>query len=328
MKIQYIEVAGYKSLKEARVDLRSINILVGSNGSGKSNFLSFLEFVNSVYERRLHEYVAFRGGEDKMLHQGGKGTQSISAKIKFDTRAYLFEVIKTGMGFVFTKDGLWNDRDPDRNKSVDVSNGRREADIKLSNLPREDAVRGHLGNFRKYHFQETGGTSPINRLSHIQNDIYFLYDKGQNLGAFLFNIRQCDSSAYKVIVMTIQSIVPYFADFYFQPNAGGYTALQWHDKYSLAIYDVSDLSNGTLRFMAMTALLLQPDLPPVILIDEPELGLPPEAIVKLAGMIQSAAARDTQVIVATQSDNLINHFEAKDLITVNWSNGGSLFKRP
>lgn len=326
--MNYIEIAGYKSIKNARIEFGSVNILNGSNGAGKSNFLSFLEFVNSVYERRLHQYVAMRGGEDKMLYECGKGTQSISAKIKFDTHSYLFEVTKTGFGFVFTKDGLLDDRDPGTNKSVDVSNGRREADIKLlSSVPREYGLHGHFSNFRKYHFQETGGNSPFNRLSHIQNDVYFLYGKGENLGAFLFNTRKWDSSAYKVIVMTIQSTVPYFADFYFEPNAGGYTALQWQSKYSSTIYGVSDLSGGTLRFMAMAALFLQPKLPSVIIIDEPELGLHSFAVSKLAEMIKYAADKNTQVIVATQSEELPSYFEPKDMITVDQYNGESVFRR-
>jgi predicted ATPase len=130
-----------------------------------------------------------------------------------------------------------------------------------------------------------------------------------------------------LIVKTIQSIAPYFSDFYFQPNAEGYIRLQWQDKYSSTIYGASDISDGNIRFIALATLLMQPNIPPCIIIDEPELGLHPFAISKLAGMIQSASAKGTQVIIATQSADLVNHFEPDAIVTVDQVNGESVFKR-
>jgi len=321
--MNYIEIQGYKSIKKARIDLNPINILIGSNGSGKSNFLSFFDFLGSLYERRLQQYVALRGGEDKMLYQGSNVSDSIYAKIQFDRNAYSFEVTKTGAGFIFTKEELWHDK----HNPTNIPNIRTEADIKIRDLTSVDDLRSQMNSLRKYHFHDTGGKSPLNRLSHIQNDIYFLYDKGENLAAFLFNIQQQNQELYSKLVGTIQSIAPYFSDFYLQPNDGGYVQLQWQDKYSPKVYGPTDFSDGTIRFIALAALLLQPKLPPVIIIDEPELGLHSFAVSKLAGMIQHAADKKTQVIVATQSEGLLNHFESKDLITVDQRNGESLFQR-
>ena len=325
--MNYIEIEGYKSIRKARIDLNPINILIGSNGSGKSNFLSFFEFLNNLYERKLQEYVALRGGEDKMLYQGSKVTDAIYAKIQFDRNAYSFEVTKGETGFIFTKEELWHDKDPGTNKPTDISDYRTEAGIKTSNLTVAGDLRGHMNSFKKYHFHDTGRNSPFNKPSHIQNDIYYLYDKGENIAAFLFNIQNQNRIVYNRIVSTIQSIAPYFSDFYFQPNNEGYIRLQWQDKYSSTVYGVSDLSDGTIRFIALAALFLQPELPSAIIIDEPELGLHPFAISKLAGMIQAAAAKDVQVIAATQSADLINHFEAKDVVTVDQREGESRFRR-
>ena len=138
---------------------------------------------------------------------------------------------------------------------------------------------------------------------------------------------QKNKLVYNRIVNTIQSIAPFFSDFYFQPNQEGYIRLQWQDKYSSTIYGVTDLSDGTIRFIALTTLFLQPNLPTSIIIDEPELGLHPFAISKLAGMMQSIAARGVQVIAATQSSDLINHFEPHDIITVDQIGGESVFNR-
>jgi predicted ATPase len=128
-----------------------------------------------------------------------------------------------------------------------------------------------------------------------------------------------------LIISTIQSIAPYFLDFELTPNKGSFIELRWKDKYSDTIYGVTDLSDGTIRFIALTVLFLQPNLPDTIIIDEPELGLHPTAISKLAGMIKSASLKGSQVIVATQSTDLISHFSPDDIITVDQIDGCSKF---
>ena len=110
--MDYIEIKGYKSIKSARNDFKPINILIGANGSGKTNFLSFFEFLNRLYEQKLTEYVALSGGEEKMLHKGSKVTNSFYSKIKHDLNGYSFEITKGEGMFVFVSEGLWYDRNP------------------------------------------------------------------------------------------------------------------------------------------------------------------------------------------------------------------------
>lgn len=325
--MDYIEIKGYKSIKYAKVDFKPINILIGANGSGKSNFLSFFEFLNRLYEQKLTEYVALSGGEEKMLHNGSKITSSISSKIKQGLNGYSFEIKKGENMFVFTSEGLWYDRNPYYENPKEISNYQNEASIKSYTLPRADYIRKYLNSFKKYHFHDTGKNSPFTQPSSIQNDTYYLYEKGSNLAAFLFGIQQKNKIVYSRILKTIQSIAPYFSDFYFHPNEENYIRLQWNDKYSDILYGVNDLSDGTIRFIALTTLFMQPNLPATIIIDEPELGLHPYAISKLAGMIKSVASKDCQVIVATQSTDLISHFNPEDIITVDQINGESVFNR-
>ncbi len=325
--MDHIEIKGYKSIKEAKVEFRPINILIGSNGSGKSNFLSFFEFLNRLYDQKLTEYVALSGGEEKMLHKGSKVTQSIYGEIKFGFYVYSFEIKKGESSFIFVSEGLWQYKNSKLKNLVYIFDFNNEARIKNYKLPSADYIRGYLNSFKKYHFHDTGKNSPFNIPGHIKNDIYFLYERGENLAAFLFNIQKENPLVYKRIINTIQSIAPYFSDFYFQPNSEGYVRLQWQDKFSSTVYGATDLSDGTIRFIALSTLFLQPNLPSSIIIDEPELGLHPFAISKLAGMIQSVASRKTNVIVATQSSDLVNHFLAEDIITVDQKNGETSFKR-
>lgn len=323
--MDYIEISGYKSIKSERIDFTPINILIGANGSGKSNFISFFDFLNQLYNKNLNEYIALTGGENKILHKGQKVTDRISFKVEFENGKNGYAAnLKLGFdGLVFTDERLIHNSDD----GMDISQSDREARIKSTENNRSKDIIKHLDGFRKYHFHDTSAKSAFTIPSHIENDIHYLYSNGSNLAAFLYEIKKEDKLVYNRIVKIIQSIAPYFLDFYFIPNAENYIRLQWKDKYSDTIYGVNDLSDGTIRFIALTVLFMQPKLPDTIIIDEPELGLHPTAIAKLAGMIKSVSAKGCQVIIATQSTDLISHFSADSIITVDQIDGCSKFNR-
>lgn len=322
--MDYIKIQGYKSIKSAKIDLKSINILIGANGSGKSNFLSFFELLNRLYEQKLNEYIQLKGGEDKFLHKSKKHTSEMFFKVEFDTGNHGYEVVlKSSVeGFIFTEEILHLKRD-----AWSLRNLSKEAKIKNSGILGATHISEYLNGLKKYHFHDTSTNSAFTKLSNIENDIYYMYEDGSNLAAFLYNMKSNHQIVYKLVIKTIQSIAPFFSDFYLQPNVEQYLRLQWTDKYSDTVYGVNDLSDGTIRFIALTSLFMQPKLPDTIIIDEPELGLHPTAIAKLAGMIKSCAAKGSQVIVATQSTDLISHFNAEDIITVDHINGESFFNR-
>ena len=160
-------------------------------------------------------------------------------------------------------------------------------------------VKEYLEQLRKYHFHDTGKDSPFHQMSNINTDFLYLYSDGRNIAALLYKIRQEKPKTYHWILYTVQSIAPYLADFILEPNENGYINLLWRNKYNNQIYNTYNFSDGTLRFIALTVLLFQSKLPETIIIDEPELGLHPFAIAKLAGLIKSASQRGCQIIVAT-----------------------------
>lgn len=212
-------------------------------------------------------------------------------------------------------------------KNISPYNGNGEALIKIVDNYRAQYILQYLEGCRKYHFHDTSTFTPFSQDSDIEQDIYYLYADGMNIAAFLYNILENNKIVYNKIVKNIQAIAPYFSDFYLKPNQANRIKLQWKDKYSDVIFGVNDLSDGTLRFIALCVLFMQPNLPNTIIIDEPELGLHPAAIAKLAGMIKSAAAKNCQVIVATQSTDLISYFTPEDIITTDQINGETQFNR-
>jgi predicted ATPase len=158
----------------------------------------------------------------------------------------------------------------------------------------------------------------------------FLYPDAANLPAMLYLYRERYPTAYRRIVAAVKAVAPFFDDFVLEPlrlNPRN-IALHWRAKGADYDFGPHQLSDGTLRAIALFTLLLQPeeDLPALIVLDEPELGLHPAALAVLADLLKSAARR-SQLLVATQSTALIDHFEVDDIVTVNLRDGGSTFER-
>ncbi|HEX3051727.1 MAG TPA: AAA family ATPase, partial [Aggregatilineaceae bacterium] len=182
-------------------------------------------------------------------------------------------------------------------------------------------------SWKLYQFHDTSESARVKQTGEIGDNAFLRPDAG-NLAAFLFMLQEAHPEDYSRIVKAIQMVAPFFDDFNLRPSPlnPNKIQLEWREKGSDDYFNASMLSDGTLRFMCMATLLLQPNLPSTILIDEPELGLHPYAITLLTGLLRSAAAQ-TQVIVATQSVPLVNQFTPEDIVVVDRLAGQSTFRR-
>lgn len=322
--VDQIKIKGYKSFREQTIKLGALNLLIGSNGAGKSNFLSLFELLGYAFDQRLSEYVATMGGVDKLLYQGRKITDSISTRLLMSNNSYELN-LQEADGRLIVADEQLGYFPTSWGTTISISKYTQEASIKNYNgMKRGEYIKEYLSQIRIFHFHDTGRRSPFATECHVKNDSYTLYSHGENLSPILYRMQQEKPIAYLRIVKVIQSIAPYFSDFYFQVSEAETLRLQWRDKYSEMIYGPNDLSDGTIRFIALVTLFLQPVLPRVVIIDEPELGLHPVAIQKLAGLMKSAAARGCQIIAATQSADLISNFEPNQILTANLKGGQTI----
>src|SRR5690606_142003 len=163
-----------------------------------------------------------------------------------------------------------------------------------------------------------------------KNDNSNLKEDEDNLPAYLYYLQEKHPMNFKRIERTIQSVVPFFDRFNLSPAFldEEKILLEWTEKeHPETYFNANHLSDGSLRYIALVTLLMQPKLPKVIIIDEPELGLHPTAINKLSGLMKSAATKDYQFIVDTESVTLLNNFEAEDIITVDKEDNQSVFRR-
>ena len=315
--------------------LKNINVLIGPNGSGKSNFIGVFSLLNSLREGRLQYYTRRAGGADKILHFGSDETDHISVHISFEDEInqYSIKLVPDQLDSVFPSEELvyfWN-KAVHKEPYDELLSGRGgEAKICESGLKGVSKyVQEHLALWKVYQFHDTGFSSPIKKNCDI-NDNRFLRTNGSNLAAFLYLLRKKHRKSYRKIRKTVRLIAPFIDDFVLRPVAlnKDKIRLEWKHKNRDDYFDGSSLSDGSLRFIALTTLLLQPSdrRPSVIFLDEPELGLHPCAITILASLVRSVAV-ETQVILATQSSLLLDHFEPSEVIVASRANSATALTR-
>lgn len=328
-QLSRLVLRGYKSIAECDIELRKLNVLIGANGAGKSNFIGFFRLINRILDQQLQAAVGTAGGPDALLHFGRKKTAELSAELYFGNNGYKFKLKPTlDNRMMFSREALW------WNMSGDWSarSGHFETNVEDEKTKTliYDFVVPAMRSWRLYHFHDTSHSALVKQVHGI-NDNEYLRDDALNLAAFLYRLKNHHEANYKRIVKSIQLVAPYFGDFYLRPTVDNKEKIQleWTEAGQDVPFTASALSDGTLRFICLATVLLQPEefMPATILIDEPELGLHPFAITVLGGLMKSAANKH-QLIVSTQSVELVNEFDADDLIVVDKQGGESTFRRP
>jgi predicted ATPase len=299
-----ITIKGFRSIRSIEnLYLRPINLLIGANGSGKSNFLEAFVFVGEAEAGRLKDYVVRLGGADRILYFGSKTTNRIDFELQagngLNLIAHYLYTANDELAGMATRGGWWEGQE----------------------LPSP--------SYRRYQFRDTGDSSPLRRTNSV-HDNRMLREHGSNLAAFLYRLSYQFKEQYELIRKTVQIVAPFFEDFQLAPLAlnPDTIKLEWRHRNSDQYFDASSFSDGTLRFIALATLLLQPvELrPAVILVDEPELGLHPYAVELLASLIKQAS-KETQMIAATQSSLLLDYFEPEDVLVADRVKGATEIKR-
>ena len=336
-ELDTISVKGFKSIASIeKLKLGAINVVIGPNGSGKSNFIGVFAFLHAIREGQLQDYVIKAGGADKVLHFGTKVTKKLQIRVSFQDERNQYEIAlqPTDADELVPESEIvyfWDKaRHPTKPYSEGIPRVGKEAGISALKSTRiANYVRNHLGRWRLYHFHDTSAASPMKKTADV-NDNRYLRPDASNLAAFLYYLREKHETSYSLIRRTVQRVAPFFDDFQLEPQKLNpeKIRLEWRHKGSEAYFDAPALSDGTLRFIALATLFLQPEShrPSVILVDEPELGLHPYAITLLASLIKQASVK-TQVIISTQSPFLLDHFQPEDVLVADRVDGGTQFTR-
>jgi predicted ATPase len=331
MKLTELDIKGFKSINAQNIQLRDVTVLLGANGSGKSNLVSFFKMLNFMTTGALRQYVG-KYGVSQTLFFGPKCTESVSFMLKFtsEDEEDTYEVkLSHGLPdrlFVSReKVSFWR-KGYSTPQEYFLEGGGPETGLKKDSAQRKtsEVIYALLSGIRAYQFHDTSDTAKIKDRGYVDDAQYLRNDAG-NLAAFLRMLKEREEyrKYYERIVRHIRCVMPQFGDFDLTllRDREDYVRLNWRDSAgSDYLFGPDQISDGSLRFMALAALLFQPQdlLPKFIVLDEPELGLHPVAIAELAGMIR-AASQKTQILVATQSTRLVDEFSPEDLMTVEWN---------
>ncbi len=346
--LQRVVLKGFKSIKAMDLELRRLNVLIGANGAGKSNFVSFLKMLNSMVTGPtggLQSYIAAAGQAHSLLHYGPKQTLQIQSLLEFTIASTAESVLYRQQLSYVPLDRLVFDEE-----YLEVTKGQYDRRIDILGVQPGFAPQGGfetrvieranqgdpiakvvyqlLNECRVFHFHDTSATARIKRGWYVGDNSRLHADAG-NLAPFLLRLsKENGGSAYRRIVSTIGLVAPFFSDFDLTPN-GRDVFLNWREKGSDQVFGPHQLSDGTLRAICLIALLMQPEesLPELIVVDEPELGLHPYALSVVASLFKKAS-HHAQVLVSTQSSSFLDNFDPEDVIVVDREGKESLFTRP
>jgi len=329
MKLKKITLKGYKSIQKLEdFYFNDLNVFIGANGAGKSNLISLFKMLAALAEGNLQLYIAKNAGANTFLHGGRKRTQEIEAEFYFGSNGYRIALSVTQDNrLIFSKEETYY-RSHSGKYPQPLGKAHEEANlINLTNSVSKYVLPAVKG-WRVYHFHDTSPEANVKQLHPSNNNIKLSSDAG-NLAAYIARLFIEYPNDYQNIVDTIRLVAPFFNDFVIRSPLPQEVELEWTEQGEPdSPYRVHALSDGTLRFICLTVLLLQPNelLPDTIIIDEPELGLHSYAINILADMLKEVA-ETKQVIISTQSVELLNHFSAQDVVVVQREQGASTFKR-
>jgi predicted ATPase len=333
--IKSITLKGFKSIENLEnFKLTNLNVLIGANGAGKSNFVDYFRMLRAFADEAFQQFVVNAGGSDGFLFLGPKQTTRISSRIEFGGNSYEFSLTPTANGTLQIESEIVGYE----NSTKRIGSGSLESALKLRKDDKSEwhakypGIAHHVyesvASWTVYHFHDTSPLSAMRRDHSVRDWERFRHD-ASNIAPFLLNLKQAQPNSYTLIRDTVRLIAPFFDDFVLRMQTRGtdeQVRLEWHQKGSDFPFQPSHLSDGTIRFICLATALLQPNPPATIVIDEPELGLHPFAISTLADLIHSASER-TQVIISTQSPTLLDYFSPEQIVVVNRRVGHSTFER-
>ncbi len=337
--LKSITIKGFKSIRDQRLTLNKINLLVGANGAGKSNLVAQFRMLNFMLTEGLQKFVGQSGGASSLLFLGPKTTLQMEVSLEFESdtgeSGYSMRLSHAAQDTLIFADEAYSflgeGRKIPQTKSLGV--GHKETLLNAradSGDMTAKVLRGFLRQCSVYQFHDTSSTADI-RQNRNKDDNRYLKSDGGNLVSYLYVLQERHPQNYQQIVETIRRVAPGFRDFQLAPLrlTPDSLSLQWQENGSDYLFGPHQLPDGLLRFMALTTLLLQPesDLPKVLVIDEPELGLHPAALSILASMLKQTS-RNCQVVIATQSATLLDHFGPDEVVIVDRKKQETVFYRP
>jgi predicted ATPase len=344
---EYIEIEGYRRLFSVQLEMRPLTVMIGANGVGKTSLLEVFSLLAASAAGRLEPKLAEFGGLSEVMTRDRARNLRFSLQMDVPGQAplvYALHLSPKGQSYEIATETLTQHSNPDapqpfkhidsRGQDVKYSTrGQKKLlrpnwehnpyETSLSQVPKmyqePEQLRSRLASCASYAALNVAPKSPI-RLPQSMRPATLPGADGEDLVSQLYNLRETDPDRFEVVEDTLRAAFPGFERLGFPPVAAGMFAMTWKDADFSHPFYMHQLSEGTLRFLWLTALLLSRDLPAITLIDEPEVSLHPEMLRLLSDLMREAARR-TQLVVATHSDRLIGCLHPDEVLICDMEEG-------
>ena len=336
--LKRICLKGWKSIRDQSIDLNSLTVIIGANGSGKSNLLSLIRMFGEIFssEPSMRSYVGVNGTATSLLHYGTRETKSIDVELTFETSngelRYCTRWIPTlNGGLIFEDERIESVHGDHASIVISLGSGHSETNLVECANCGDSMARDCLNllrGCRMFNFHNASLRSEMRFPSYVEAN-RFLFSEANNLAPMLYLYRHKYPTTYRQITTLMQRVMPGFEQFILEPSRLNDTeiVLKWKQKNREYEFGPHQFPDGALRFVALSTLLLQPteDLPVLIGLDEPELGLHPRAL-ELFSDMAIATSVDAQMILATQSSTLVDYFDPSNILVADRIDGATEFK--
>lgn len=334
--LESLHVEGFRSLRDVRCqELPEYGVIIGANGAGKSNLLLAIRLLSYLASRSLQLFVLNHGGASALLHRGAKRTPRMTLELGLRDEA-------GPMGYravlrAVADDALVIEEDAIRaggEEWIAVTRDARESELPVRARAGGKApqrVLSALQRCKGLHVHDTSPNSALRSLALQSDDRYLRFD-GSNLAAYLLALRDDPRDTYRAawsrIVGHVQEIAPFIKDLDPSLVGGGRVRLDWVDDLDDR-YSVGQLSDGTLRAIALVTMFAQPveALQRLVVVDEPELGLHPSALALVCDLARSVSGR-CQVLLATQSPAVLPSKATEEVLVIERADGETRVHRP
>jgi predicted ATPase len=359
--LSQLRVRGYRALERFDARFEPLTVIIGANASGKSSLFDLLALISFAAVNPLPPELDPRSVGKSLFHLGrpeaielelhvARGTarplrydvklsgpvgnpqviseQLTSLHIEPDGRksdASTFLEFKGGKGIV---QNVWHLRSGSQPKPWTLPPNefalRRALDPTLITL---NELREYIASWKFYAGFDVGMAAAIRRPVFIEPNPV-LKEDGSNLSAVLFHLMTEHQEQWGELETHLRSAIPAFQSLQVKSRGGPGTVMAvWREAGLKGELTLADLSDGTLKFLCWATLCLSPRKPPLICIDEPELGLHPRVLPVLAGLLRQASS-DTQLLVTTHSPYFLSQFSLEELAVMKKEEGRAVFARP
>lgn len=349
---EHINIHGYRRLLSVSLEMRPLAVMIGANGVGKTSLLEVFSLLAASAKGQINAKISELSGLNEIMTRDKAQVLAFNLRMrvpKSEPLEYFLHIQPNSQFYEIDLESLTK-RDKSKGENyffryID-SQGMRilysDADniqlrptwdynpleTSLSQVPKifpePERMRQRLASCTYYGALNVLPNSPV-RLPQPMRPVTLPGANGEDLVTCLYYLRETDPDRFEVVEDTLKAAFPDFEKLSFPPVAAGTLAMTWKDRNFSQPFYMNQLSEGTLRFLWLTALLLSKDLTAITLIDEPEVSLHPQLLTLLAGLMRDASRR-TQLIVATHADRLVRALHPSEVLICDQEDGVTTLK--